>query len=105
MAKTRRERFASLLATEKSNAWQRQATEGVVCRVSKMMKIRYFLLASIGSFLLSSCATETESITTTNTDSTTKRVHTQEELKKTGQSETGAALEKVDPSIQTSGRP
>lgn len=83
----------------------RQTTKGVAGCVSKMMKIQYFFLAAIVSFVLSGCASEKESITTTRTDSTTKRVHTQEELRKTGQSETGAALEKVDPSIQTSGRP
>ena len=34
------------------------------------------------------------------TDQTQKRVHTQEELRKTGQSETGPALEKTDAAVR-----
>lgn len=34
-----------------------------------------------------------------------RSVHTQEELKKTGRSEVGPALEQVDPAVQTSRRP
>jgi outer membrane biogenesis lipoprotein LolB len=68
-----------------------------------MMKTHYLglcLLACAGLFL-SGCATETT--TQTTTDETTKRVHTQEELKKTGESNPAAALEKVDPAVRMSG--
>jgi outer membrane biogenesis lipoprotein LolB len=71
-----------------------------------MMKTRHLLcgLLALGTLVLSGCASTTETTTTTaETDQTTKRVHTQEDLKKTGQSETGAALEKVDASVRTSG--
>lgn len=70
----------------------------------KMMKIEYFAFVAVASFMFSGCAKNKETIVE-RPDPTTKRVHTQEELRKTGQSETGAALEKVDPSVQTSGRP
>ena len=70
------------------------------------MKILYisFVAAAITSVVLSGCASQKESVTQSSTDATEKRVHTQAELQKTGQSETGPALEKVDPSIQTSDR-
>jgi hypothetical protein len=47
------------------------------------------------------CASETT--TTTTTEQTEKRTHTQEDLKKTGQSQTGPALEKTDAAITTTG--
>lgn len=53
--------------------------------------------------LLSGC-TSTPTTTQTQTDQTKKRVHTQEELKKSGQSETGPALEKTDPAVRISPR-
>lgn len=68
------------------------------------MKIQYVLVVALGSFVLSGCAKDKETMVQA-TDQTQKRVHTQEELRKTGQTETGAALEKVDPAVQTSGRP
>jgi hypothetical protein len=72
-----------------------------------MMKTRYlaFSFGALASLMLSGCATDTTTTTTTTaeTDQTRKRVHTREELKKTGETETGAALEKVDPSVRTSG--
>jgi hypothetical protein len=72
-----------------------------------MMKTRYFTLCmlAMAGLGLSGCATDTTTTTTTTaeTDQTRKRVHTQEELKKTGESETGEALEKVDASVRTSG--
>jgi outer membrane biogenesis lipoprotein LolB len=69
------------------------------------MKILFgsFVILAGASFLLSGCASD-PTTSTPATDPTRKRVYTQEELKKTGQSETGPALEKVDPAIQTSGR-
>jgi len=72
-----------------------------------MMKTRPFAccLFAVCTFVLFGCATDTTTTTTTTaeTDLTKKRVHTQKDLKKTGESETGEALEKVDPSIRTSG--
>lgn len=68
-----------------------------------MMHTRYFTVcaAALAILALSGCATDT---TTTTTTTAEKRVHTQEELKKTGESETGPALEKVDPSVRTGPR-
>jgi hypothetical protein len=63
----------------------------------------FLCLAGLGSLSLAGCTTETTTTTQTTTDPTTTRVHTQEELRKTGQSETGAALEKTDAAITTSG--
>jgi PBP1b-binding outer membrane lipoprotein LpoB len=72
-----------------------------------MMKTRYFASCLLGlvALVMSGCATDTTTTTTTTaeTDQTTKRVHTREELRKTGESETGPALEKVDPAVRTSG--
>jgi PBP1b-binding outer membrane lipoprotein LpoB len=67
-----------------------------------MMKISYISLIAVASVALSGCASQKESMVTT-TDQTEKRVHTQEELKKTGETQTGPALEKVDPAVQVSG--
>ncbi|HYJ04606.1 MAG TPA: hypothetical protein VEX43_05700 [Chthoniobacterales bacterium] len=72
-----------------------------------MMKTRYFgscLLALVALVVLG-CATDTTTTptTTAETDQTRKRVHTSEQLRKTGESETGPALEKVDPAVRTSG--
>lgn len=66
-----------------------------------MMKIQYWFLLGIVGFVLSGCAHSKETIVTTN-DQTEKRVHTQEELKKTGETQTGPALEKTDAAIRTS---
>jgi outer membrane biogenesis lipoprotein LolB len=72
-----------------------------------MMKTYYVALClfALAGLILSGCTTATETTTTTQaqTDQTTKRVHTQEELRKSGQSETGPALEKTDAAVQTSG--
>jgi hypothetical protein len=68
------------------------------------MRTRYIcaiLIVSVG--LLSSCTSTTTTTTRSETDATTTRVHTQEELRKTGESQTGPALEKTDASIRTSG--
>ena len=73
-----------------------------------MMKTRHLAicLLALSTLVLSGCATDTTTTTTTTaeTDQTKKRVHTQQELKKTGESETGPALEKVDPSVRTGPR-
>lgn len=71
-----------------------------------MMKTRYLIACcfAVVALMLGGCATETTTTTTTaETDQTKKRVHTQTDLKKTGESETGEALEKVDASVRTSG--
>jgi outer membrane biogenesis lipoprotein LolB len=65
------------------------------------MKTIYFVAVALAGFVLGGCASETT--TTTQTDQTTKRVHTQEELRKTGETQTGPALEKVDPAVRSSG--
>jgi outer membrane biogenesis lipoprotein LolB len=66
------------------------------------MRTRYLcavLAVSVG--LLAGC-TSTTTTTQSQTDQTKKRVHTQEELKKSGQSEVGPALEKTDPAVTIS---
>jgi hypothetical protein len=58
---------------------------------------------ALGAGLLAGCASTTTTTTTqSQTDQTKKRVHTQEELKKSGQSEVGPALEKTDPAVRIS---
>ncbi len=66
------------------------------------MKFPYISLIAIVSVALSGCANHQETMTESTTDPTQKRVHTQEELRKTGETQTGPALEKVDPSVQVS---
>ncbi|HMG04887.1 MAG TPA: hypothetical protein VK581_05460 [Chthoniobacterales bacterium] len=68
------------------------------------MRIRHVFCATvlaIANLMLLGCASETT--TTTTTEQTEKRTHTQEDLKKTGQSQTGPALEKTDAAITTTG--
>lgn len=68
------------------------------------MKTCYFVVVlTLGTLAFSGCASETTSTTQTQTDQTTTRVHTQEELRKTGESQTGPALEKTDAAIRTDG--
>lgn len=69
-----------------------------------MMKIPYISLIAIASVALSGCATQKETMVESTTDQTQKRVHTQEELRKTGETQTGPALQKVDPAVQISGQ-
>jgi outer membrane biogenesis lipoprotein LolB len=71
-----------------------------------MMKIPAISLVvlALASMGLSGCANPNKKETMVQSpDTTNKRVHTQEELQKTGQSETGPALEKVDPAVQVTG--
>jgi len=71
-------------------------------RESLLMKTRYyFVVAALSAVALAGCTSDTTETTQTQTDQTTTRVHTQDELRKTGESQTGPALEKVDPSVQT----
>ena len=68
------------------------------------MKRFYFALLAASSLGLAGCATDATTTTTrSQTDQTTTRVHTQEELRKSGESQTGPALEKTDAAITTSG--
>ena len=67
-----------------------------------MMKLQYLILVVIAGLVLSSCANQKETMVVPTTDQT---VHTRDELKKTGETQTGPALEKVDPAVQTSGHP
>jgi hypothetical protein len=70
----------------------------------KLMKIHYFALGllAVGGMFFSGCATDTTTTTQTRTDPS-KRVYTQEELRKSGETDPGAALEKTDPSVHMSG--
>jgi len=68
------------------------------------MKISYISLLAAASVALSACANQKETMIQSTSDQTQKRVHTQEELRKTGETQTGPALEKVDPAVQVSGQ-
>ena len=70
-----------------------------------VMKTRYFILCLLaaGSLIFSGCTTTSTTTTQAQTDQTTKRVHTKEELKKSGETNPAAALEKTDPSVRVSG--
>lgn len=70
----------------------------------KLMKIHYFALdlLAVGGLFFSGCATDTTTTTQTQTDPA-KRVYTQEELRKSGETNPAAALEKTDPSVRMSG--
>jgi hypothetical protein len=79
-------------------------TGEVMTHEAIVMKTCYFaVVLTLGTLAFSGCATETASTTQTRTDQTTTRVHTQEELRKTGESQTGPALEKTDAAIRTEG--
>jgi len=66
------------------------------------MKLRYLFLVAIASALIPGCAKEKEVMV--QAPDPAKRGHTQEELRKTGRTETGPALEQVDPAVQSSSR-
>jgi hypothetical protein len=68
------------------------------------MKIPFNVPAAAVAFVLFGCTSGKETMVTT-TDQTQKRTHTQEELKKTGATEPGTALEKADAAVQTSSHP
>ena len=57
----------------------------------------------MGAFL-GGCASTTTTTTQAETDQTKKRVHTQEELRKSGETDPGRALEKTDPAVRIQGR-
>lgn len=66
-------------------------------------RILVFCLLAIGSLIFSGCTATTTTTTQTETDQTLKRVHTQEELKKSGEPNAAAALEKSDAAVRVSG--
>lgn len=68
------------------------------------MKTRYFafVLLMAGGLVLSGCATDTTTTAQTQADPS-KSVHTQEELRKSGEPQIGPALEKTEPSMTVSG--
>ena len=69
-----------------------------------LMKARsLFAVLALNSFALAGCATNTATTAQTQPDQTTTRVHTQEELRKSGESQTGPALEKSDAAVRMSG--
>jgi hypothetical protein len=69
-----------------------------------LMKTYYLVVVlALGSLTFAGCASETAATTQSQTDQTTTRVHTQEELRKSGESQTGPALEKTDAAIRTEG--
>jgi hypothetical protein len=83
---------------------ERNPAAAAATHVSFNMKQFYFALLAASSLGLAGCATEATTATTqTQTDQTTTRVHTQEELRKSGESQTGPALQKTDAAITTSG--
>lgn len=59
-------------------------------------------LVALTGLVLSGCTTTETTTTQTQTDPS-KRVYTQEELRKTGETNPAAALEKSDPSVRMSG--
>ena len=81
------------------------ATDSAAQHELTVMKTRYPLLCfvMVGSLIFSGCATDTTTTTQTQVDQTQKRVHTQEELKKSGETNAAAALEKTDPAVRVSG--
>lgn len=69
-----------------------------------MMKTLFLGAFACLAVALTSCTTTTTTTTETQTDQTRKRVHTQEELKKSGETNAAAALEKTDPAVRVSGQ-
>ena len=69
------------------------------------MKIHHFALAllAVSALGLSGCTTETTTTTTQTQTDPSKRVYTADELRKTGETNPAAALEKTDPSVRASG--
>jgi hypothetical protein len=71
----------------------------------KLMKTHYFalVLLAVGGMFFSGCATDTTTTTTQTQTDPSKRVYTQDELRKSGETDPGSALEKTDPSVRMSG--
>jgi outer membrane biogenesis lipoprotein LolB len=70
------------------------------------MRTRYLcaVFAVAATFLAGCTSTTTTTTTQAQTDQTKKRVHTQEEMRKSGESDPGRALEKTDPAVTISPR-
>lgn len=69
------------------------------------MSARSFcLVMCVSGALLGGCANTTTTTTQTQNDQTKKRVHTQEELRKSGETDPGRALEKTDPAVRVPDR-
>jgi PBP1b-binding outer membrane lipoprotein LpoB len=73
---------------------------------SILMKIHHFALGlvAVSALFFSGCASETATETTQTQTDPSKRVHTQEELRKSGETNPAAALEKTDPSVMSGPR-
>jgi len=63
------------------------------------MKTLHFALIAIVSLVFVSCASKKETMIE-KPDQPATRSYSQEQLKKTGQTQPGQALQKVDPSVQ-----
>ena len=73
--------------------------------MNEMSTRHFFAVLSLSGALLGGCASTTTTTTTqAETDQTKKRVHTQEELRKTGENDPGRALEKTDAAVRVQGR-
>jgi hypothetical protein len=79
-----------------------KATASAGPPVFKMMKAYPFAVGIVVALIFAGCTTESTT-TQTRTDQTTTRSHSQAELRKSGQSETGPALEQSDASVRMSG--
>jgi hypothetical protein len=79
-------------------------TEDFCEHESIVMKIHSFALGlvAVSGLFFSGCATDKTETVQTQTDPS-KRVYSQEELRKTGDTNPAAALEKTDPSVRMSG--
>ncbi len=71
----------------------------------KLMTMHHFALGlvAVGALAFSGCATDTTPTTNQARTDSSKRVHTQEELLKSGETDPGSALEKTDPAVRMSG--
>jgi len=68
-----------------------------------MKTFSFLAIVALAALACGGCASETATTTRTTTDQTTTRVHTQEELRKTGETDPGRALEKTDAAVRTEG--
>jgi hypothetical protein len=118
--KARRVREISLFFIHQGNAWGHSTgrvyfprcvdfleypTEDIGEHESKLMKIYHSALGlvAVSGLFFSGCANNKTETTQTQTDPS-KRVYTQKDLRKTGETNPAAALEKTDPSVRMSGQ-
>jgi predicted small secreted protein len=65
------------------------------------MRTRSLIAAlALGSLALASCTTTKTATTTTAETNPSKRVYTQQQLQETGDTQTGPALQKLDPAVR-----